>query len=467
MLLIPPRHGKSELASIRFPAWHLGHNPHHEIVDVGYNLDLPMKFSRAVRDLMRDPFYTAIFPDTKLNPESQSVESWLTTERGGYTAVGVGGGLTGKGAHVLIIDDPIKNIEEADNIEIRNQLNDWYQTVAYTRLSPGGGVLVIETWWNDDDLAGRLQALMRSGDPHADQFEVVKYPALAEEYEYRHPETLSVLRVPPVPDQEPVAPEGFELLRKPGDPLHAERYDTDALLRKRANMALRHWSALFQQNPTPDEGAYFKKEFLRYEPQSPDRAGLRVYTAWDFAIGEKQTNDYTVGATILQDHADNWHVVEIVRFRGDAGTIVEEILNTATRWQVARGGDYLVGFEDGQIWRALRPSFMRRCQERAVYPSFEELKPLTDKLARARTLQGRMEHGRVWLPASAPWLKVLEIELLRFPAGVHDDIVDALAWAANLVVRHPPPTEARKRKPKSWKDKLSEMGASGASHMAA
>jgi hypothetical protein len=132
MLLCPPRHGKSELASVRFPAWHLGHYPHHEIINVGYNLDLPMVFSRKVREIVRDPLYLAIFPDTNLDPESQSVEKWITKAGGGFMAAGVGGGITGKGAHALLIDDPIKNQVEADSVSVRDNLMDWYQSTAYT-----------------------------------------------------------------------------------------------------------------------------------------------------------------------------------------------------------------------------------------------------------------------------------------------------------------------------------------------
>ena len=133
MLLMPPRHGKSDLASIRFPALHLGHHPEHEVINCGYNLDLPMKFSRKVREIARDPSFVALFPACSLDAQSQSAEAWNTTLGGGFTAAGVGGGITGKGAHILIIDDPIKNQEEADSIQTRENLWTWYWSTAYTR----------------------------------------------------------------------------------------------------------------------------------------------------------------------------------------------------------------------------------------------------------------------------------------------------------------------------------------------
>lgn len=473
MLLMPPRHGKSELASIRFPAWHLGHNPSHEIINVGYNLDLPMKFSRKVRETMREGEYRAIFPAAQLDPDSQSVEAWNTTSGGGFTAAGVGGGITGKGAHILIIDDPLKNQEEADKVEHRDKLWDWYQSTAYTRLAPGGGVLVIETWWNDDDLAGRLQQMMIGDAEGADQFEIVKYPALSEAWEYRDDydpiNPGQIVRTDEEIDVEN-PPLGYStkltLLRPKDFCLHEDRYPTEALKRIRANLQPRIWSALYQQNPVPDEGMYFRKEFFRYQRGLPAPHGLRIYTAWDFAIGEKQQNDWTVGATIMQDETDTLYVMEIFRMKGDSFQIVEAMLDTAMRWGSVPTTGYLIGAEDGQIWRAIEPLLKKRMSERRQYPPYEVLRPMTDKLARARPLQGRMQQGRVVFPEGASWLPQAEQELLRFPAGAHDDVVDALAWATQLCMGKEPPRLAVPPPLPSWRDKLNIFGG-GAGHMAA
>lgn len=732
MILLPPRHGKSELASIRFPAWHIGHNPTHEIINVGYNLELPMKFSRKVREVMRDPHYKVIFSDAQLDPDSQSVEAWNTTKGGGFTAAGVGGGITGKGAHVLIIDDPIKNQEEADSVLTRDKLWDWYQSTAYTRLAPGGGVLVIEcmvgstsvlmangsqrrldeiragdeiatwengrlstttvakqrssgsdyilkittksgkvlrangrhpflatlptgelkwirarslstankivivkgsevsgpewsaqpkaagcpqnavvsapsitparngpmgivrpdtptrnacgmppastgmasrghstthcspsravlvqsasdtlqmslsprggagncalttttlqgefadssaiiatsqsdilelspshlplhviydftldevisveadgieevfdiqvdrttnfiangavssnTWWNDDDLAGRLQQAMAAEDD-ADQFEIIRYPALSENWEYRDELTGDILRFDEEYNGTGPAP---TLLRPKDTCLHEDRYPTEALKRIRANLQPRIWSALYQQNPVPDEGMYFKKEYFRYQKALPSPNGMRIYTAWDFAIGEKQQNDWTVGATILQDETDTLYVLEIFRMKGDSFQIVEAMLDTALRWGSIPTVGYLMGAEDGQIWRAIEPLLKKRMGERRQYPPYEVLRPMTDKLARARPLQGRMQQGRVVFPEGAGWLPQAEQELLRFPAGAHDDVVDALAWAAHLCMGKEPPRLAVPPPLPSWRDKLSGSFAGAGSHM--
>lgn len=479
MLLMPPRHGKSELASIRFPAWHLGQYPHHELINVGYNLDLPMGFSRKVREIFRDPVFQSCFPNSQLSPDSQSVEKWNTTAGGGFTAAGRGGGITGKGAHILIVDDPIKDQEEADSVLVRDKLWDWYQSTAYTRLAPGGGVLVIQTWWNDDDLAGRLQlAMTKIGTEDApegiDDFEIIKYPALSEKWEYRDDCDPSVPG-PIVRTDEEIdvdnPPLGYStkltLLRAKDTCLHEDRYPTPALKRIRANLQPRIWSALYQQNPVPDEGMYFKREFFRYQRALPELFNRRVYTAWDFAIGEKQQNDWTVGVTILQDETDTLYVLDVFRMKGDSFQIVEALLNVAERWGSESSTGYLLGAEDGQIWRAIEPMLRKRMTERRQYPPYEVLRPMTDKLARARPLQGRMQQGRIVFPQEATWLPQAEQELLRFPAGAHDDVVDALAWVVQLCLGKEPPRMAVPPPIPSWRDKLSFLGGGQGSHMTA
>lgn len=478
MLLAPPRSGKSELASIRFPAWHLGHYPNHEIINAGYNMDLPMIFSRKVRELLRNSTYQGIFP-TRLDPNTQAVEAWMTTSAGGLVAAGVGSGITGKGASVFIIDDPIKNAEEADSPDRRDLIQSWYESAAYTRLAPGGGVLIIQTCWSDDDLAGRLQNKMRLGGDN-DQFEIVKYPALAENFEYRIWPSMEIIRTDTLTPYDEIhhmsstqsaeTIERVELLRSPGDALHPERYDSDALRRIKANVDPRVWSALYQQNPVPDEGMFFNKDQFREIPTKPDARHMRIVTAWDFAIGEKQVNDWTVGTTVAQDHNDVLYVLEVVRFKGDSFRITEEILDVAKRWSGMYGSDYSVGVEDGQLWKAFKPLIDKRMAERKEYPSIEVMKPLSDKTARARPLQGRMQQGRVLFPADASWYPVMRQEMLRFPAGVHDDQVDSLAWAARMVMgRSPPPHELDRGRPKdrSWRDQLDLTDNTGVSWLSA
>lgn len=462
MLLMPPRHGKSELASKNFPAWHLGRHPDHEFIACSYNLSLAMSFSRKVKQIMEDESYAGVFPNTKLDPNNQSTEEWaVARHRGGYVAAGIGGGITGKGANCLVIDDPVRSAEDADSADTREKIWEWYMSTAYTRLAPGGGVLLIQTSWHDDDLAGRLQQQMVSNpdDVDIDQFEVVKYPAIATQDEYLDPATFDIVYEP--------AP-GASLLRSKGDALHPARYDLKklskirALNRKDDGTDGRWWSALYQQNPVPDDGSYFTKDQFR-RGELPDLKKCNVVIAWDFAISEKKQNDYTVGTVLLQDDDDMLHVAEVVRFRsGDGFFIVESILNLTSRWAVP---NLVLGFEDGQIYRSIATLLAKRMRERKMYPATEVLKPITDKLARGRSLQGRMQQGMVSFNDKAEWYETVRAEMLRFPAGVHDDCVDSLAWAAILAVGREPPRKEVPKKPPSWRDRLSGVGQ--LSHMAA
>ena len=732
MILMPPRHGKSEIASRNFPAWHLGQYPEHEFIACSYNLSLAMDFSRKVKGIMGDLLYSSVF-DTRLDPHNQSTESWgIERNRGGYVAAGIGGPITGRGAHVLVIDDPVKNAEEADSADTREKVWEWYLSTAYSRLSPGGGVLIIQcmtgdtpvlmadgserrldalaagaevatydrgllsssrvaavrsngrdsvlkittksgkivrangrhpfltttdgglkwtraralttahkivalpdrkgsgevlpapptavtsqlaaegfahptttsrsgptgtarpastqfpaetptsntgtasrsgnttpswrhkkgsalsaavspalhspitgkissplttattqarfggsyvtaatqesdilelspwhsplpgisnfildeivsveddgveevfdlqvertenfianglvthnTWWHDDDLAGRLQSLMRSGseDEYVDQFEVIKYPAIAEADEFLNEKTDLIEYDPPA-EALVVADAQYAPLRKKGEALHPDRYDLDKLLRIKAqNKGGRWWSALYQQNPVPDDGGYFTKDQFRRAPL-PSLRHTNVYIAWDFAISEKKQNDFTVGTVIVQDPDDMVHVVDQIRFRsGNAFFIVEAILNLAQKWH---NPSLVVGFEDGQIYRAIESLLKKRMRERQFYPPTTVLKPITDKLARGRALQGRMQQGMISFSSVGEWYDGLRTEMLRFPAGAHDDQVDSLSWAVQLVVGREAPKRPAEQKPKSWMDRLQSDGV--LSHMVA
>ena len=467
MLLVPPRHGKSELASIRLPAWHLGHHPTHEVIDCGYNLGLPLKWSRKVRGLLRSPMYQTIFEQTLLDPDSQGAEEWLTTKGGGFTAAGVGGGITGKGAHILIIDDPIKNMEEADSITVRDALQDWYESTAYTRLAPGGGVLIIETWWNDDDLAGRLQQAMNDPETEefVDQFEIVKYPALAEHWEYVDKTTDAITRFEAKLKKKEA--KGYDFIRKPGQALNPKRFPEDLLQKYRHNLQPRIWSALYQQNPVPDSGFYFKRDWFKTAPSFPS-SHTTVCTTWDFAVSEKSQGDWTVGATCVRDPVDMMYVTNIQRFRMDMFGIIEAMMDEALRCMREKRNTYVVGVEDGPIWRTLKPMFMRRCRERKIYPRLHELHAVNDKMTRGRPLQGRMQHGRLCFLEGAPWYAQAQNEMLRFPAGAHDDVVDAISWNAILMLELGLPKEPQRKRMPSWKDKLGTFteGSRAGGHMA-
>jgi predicted phage terminase large subunit-like protein len=423
MLFMPPRHGKSTLASIAFPAWHLGRNPKHEFISCSYSGSLAIGFSRKVRGLLREPNYQTAFK-TRLNQESQSAEAWLTTEGGGFVAAGVGGGITGKGAHVLVIDDPVKNREDAESANSRENAWDWYTSTAYTRLAPGGGVLVILTRWHDDDLAGRLLLQEAQG---GDKWEVVSYPAIANE---------------------------DEKYRKAGEPLHAARYDVKALKGIRGAVGPRDWEALYQQNPVADDGDYFTRDMIKYfQTKDIDMDRMKFYQAWDLAIGQKDRNDYTVGITVGIDQDDNMYVVDLVRGRWDGFDIVEKILDQYELWKPS-----IVGIERGHIEMALGPFLQKRIRERRLFECYiQELKTgRRDKELRARAVQGRMQQGKVFMPQNEQWTGAFVAELLRFPNGVHDDQVDALSWIGLMMAEFGTHYDRPIHKP-SWRDNLPKI----------
>jgi predicted phage terminase large subunit-like protein len=429
IILMPPRHGKSQIASKMYPSWHLGHYPHHEFIGCSYNISLALEFSRDVRNIIRTDTYDKLFPGTKLSSEVQSAESWKLASpgvvgAGGYVAAGIGGGITGKGAHILVIDDPIKNDEEANSIDIRQKIWSWYTSSAYTRLAPGGGILIIQTCWHDDDLAGRIQLMMRENadDEYVDQFEIVKYPAIAEE------------------DEE---------YRLKGEALHPERFDLPKLLRIQRQMGgaqSYQWSSLYQQSPIPTEGAYFSMNMLQYRDETPSVDAMDIYQAWDTAISEEQAKwgNWTVGVTIGLDHQDMAHVLERRRFKTNDSAVIENaIIDMYSNYKRVAA----VGFEDGQIFKTMRSSLKRRMVERKVYIPLDDkenvLKPISDKMVRARPLQARLQNKKVTFPRGCTWVDEMWKEFIRFPAGVQDDQVDATAWCTQLLLGKSPPQPPR------------------------
>mgnify|MGYP001588671362 CR=1 FL=1 len=364
----------------------------------------------------------------------------------------------------LIIDDPFKDRAEANSDTIRASTWDWYTDVALTRLAPGGGVLIINTRWHDDDLSGRLLAM--ADDPESseyiDKWDLVNFAAIADEDEYL---TLDHRLV-----NEPV--EGAKLVRHAGEALHPDRYPLDLLLRIKATMTPQSWNALYQQKPVPDDGEFFHRDQIaEYDPADGREDGT-AYIACDFAITEKQTADWTVIAVGIHMPNDTVHVDDIHRFRsGDAFKIVDTLLNIFIKYQRLNP---ILGVEDGQIWRSMSALFFAEARRRGLYPSVELLKPLTEKQARARPLQGRMQMHMMTFQKGAPWLTKMTEELLRFPSGVHDDIVDALAWMMQLVVTKTPPKPllARRRaSPTGWQNAktvqeriLEHARKSGSSH---
>jgi predicted phage terminase large subunit-like protein len=734
-----PTHN-SEIASKMFPAWHLGHNPSHEIIAASYGVSLPMGFSRKIKDMMADPAYKTVFANTQLNKNAQATEGWLTTKGGGYVPAGCGSGITGKGSHILIVDDPIADAAAADSETQREAVWAWYGSTARTRISPGGGILciqcmtgdtsvlmadnterplsdirigdevatyedgklaaaVIRNWksngndfcfkitttsgkvvranerhpflvedagelkwvrvknlrlgqrivtlkdngvsgkvnsvkkrgardqldvegsasrittsgnglpatarrqrqqiqnrvlrpssstatgltsaitsassqsrtesalsvncpqkwlaalstginccalttattpvrlggcsattatlplsavtqskclsplsntsaftldtivsveaigehevfdiqvdrtenfiaggcvshntrWHDADLAGKLVqqqtedtkevdeelaeakadgasekeiAVIEAKYEEIEQWEVISLPALAEQDEYYDHRTGEITFRKENPE--------CRKLREVGEALHPQRFNELAFKKLRRTLAKRHWSALYQQNPVPDDGDIFTKDSFRFIKTRPRLKGHHVYIAWDLAIGQKQRNDWTVGLVGALNEAGFLIIYDMVRVKTDR--LAELICDTGELYKEQL---QMMGLEQGQIQMSIMPGLNALFEKRKFYPVMtDKLKPVTDKVARARTAQGMAQHGKILLPEDQPWVETLLAELLRFPNSVHDDIADSLSWLCRMVEGQNAPRRAVKQKHKSWKDKL-------------
>lgn len=465
LLMMPPRHGKSEQVSRQFPAYVFGQHPDWEIIHTSYAVSLPEEFSREIRENLRTQEYQALFPNTVLHAEFQSIDAWrLARYGGGYTASGVGGGIIGKGAHVFIIDDPVKNVEEAESQILRDATWKWLTSVASTRMAPGGGVLIIMQCWHEDDVAGRVQEVLSTAGGF--NLEVVSYPALAEVDEWlARPEHDHLLEVAKEVREDKL------LTRYAGEALHEQRYTAKYLNQQKLLLTDREWSALYQQKPIPDGGLMFRPEQFRLS-EPPNTAFFEpvVLQAWDFAISLSTQANWTVGVCALLLPGDILEVVDFRRFRSDDDQeIAAEICGLAAAWF---SSNITVGVENGQIWKAIKKDIEREAQKMVRAFTLVELNPLTDKKARAKPLQARFQRGRITFRQGLALYEQARRELLRFPGAKDDDCVDALAWVSQLALTVSPPQlrGTRKRSArKSWRDDLALQQRRGValSHLAA
>lgn len=409
MLFMPPRHGKSELVSIRLPAFALGKNPARRIVAASYGSDLAHEMSRQAQRVIDSEEYRAIFPDVRLG-KLRNVDEWEVGNRAGarfggrYKCAGVGGALTGRGFDLGLIDDPIKDRMEADSATHRERVWDWYTSVFFTRRNgPDAAIVLVQTRWHEDDLAGRLlrDVAERRGEP----WEIISLPALAE------PES-----------SRPYDP------RREGEPLWPERFGVAALAATREQSS-RDWSALFQQRPAPAAGAVFRREWFRYYDRLPhsilqregappaETSALLRFATVDLAASTKTGADYTVFAIWGLADSGDLYLLDVVRGQFDAPTTLARLTDAVREWSLQ-----FVRVESV----AYQLAFIQLAQAQGL-PVVEQPAD-RDKLSRAYAAAPLMEQGKVFFPRDAEWLHRLEGELLAFPVAPHDDQVDAIAY---------------------------------------
>lgn len=391
---MPPGSAKSTYASIVYPAWYLAQGG-AAIIAASHTAELAERWGRRTRNLVAEHSSTLGYG---LSADSQAAGRWETTNGGEYFAAGVGGAITGRRADLAIIDDPVRSREDADSEVTRNKTWEWYKSDLYTRLKPGGRIVMIQTRWHEDDLAGRVLAEMEAG---GDRWDVVSLPAIAEEND--------------------------QLGRAPGEPLWPDWESLEALERKRRAVGPRDWSALYQQRPAPEEGNYFRADWLRAYAALPHRDTLRVYGASDYAV-TADGGDYTVHVVVGIDPDGRMYLLDLWRKQAASDEWIEAFCDLVKEWKPIEWAE-----ETGQIKAGVGPFIDRRQRERQAWVYRRQFPTRGDKAVRAQSIRGRMALQGLYVPTNASWLPDFRTELLSFPAGKHDDQVDALGLVGQLL----------------------------------
>jgi predicted phage terminase large subunit-like protein len=392
---MPPRHGKSLTCSRRFPAWFIGRNPDKRIMLVSYAANLAEKHGRAARNLMESPIYQRLFPGVTLARDSRAVDSWdIAGHEGGMDALGITGGATGKGAHLLLIDDPLKSRAEAESDLYRDRIWDAFTDDLYTRLEPGGAVVVVATRWHVDDLTGRLLKNMPG------TWKRLKLPALAE-------------------DADPLG-------RPIGAALWPARYPIETLRTIEQTLGPYSFAALYQQRPTPGEGGLFKLNY--FEPARTDTPPTihQIVRYWDLAMSEKTSADYTVGLKLGMDTDQHRYVMDVQRRQIDWGDLTEWMAQV----MMADGPDVAQGIEaKGYQSRAIQ---MLNADPRLHGYSIFGYEADKDKFTRALPAAAKAAAGMMHV-LDRHWTPAFLDEVCAFPNAAHDDTVDALSGAENML----------------------------------
>lgn len=391
---LPPRHGKSEFISYHLPLWFLDLYPERRVILATHTASLSRKFGRRVRNslLGDEPTITEVAED------SQAAEEWETKQGGGMVSAGVGGSITGKGGHLLIVDDPVKNWEEADSEVFQARNIEWFQTTLWTRREPKAVVVLLMTRWHRRDLTGFVLDLDKQGTLKT-RVEHLRFPAVAEG--------------------------GDPLGRQPGEALCPERYDAEALKEIRAIEGSRHFAGLYQQSPVDEASALFSKQWFRYFDARP--ASYRSLITIDQAFSEKKGADYTVLSHTLYDDAGNLYVVEYVRKRVSINGFIELLFQMIERAIGLQAVVLEIEVNETPDNSAMVRVVQGEMTKRDKYFTLKPVRPTKEKRLRATKLIHMAGQGRLFHRAN---MTELEDELLAFPTGDHDDIVDTLSLAA-------------------------------------
>lgn len=382
LIFAPPRHGKSELVSRKLPAYFLGRYPDRQVISSGYGDDFVEEFGRDVRNLVTSSEYHALFPDVSLAADSKAKARWnIGGYRGAYIAAGVGGQITGKGAHLLVIDDPVKDRKEANSEAKREDVWNWYRAVAYPRLEEQAAIVLTLTRWHEDDLAGRLlQAEANGGQP----WEKISFRALSER----------------------------------GEALWPEKFPREVLEETRTVLGPYEWEALYQGRPAPLEGSLFKPDQIQILDAEP--AGVRWVRAWDLAA-TKDGGAYTAGVKL-----GKWDsrivVADVTRLQGSPDEVEQVLVATASR--DGKSCEIHLPQDPGQAGKAQIQYLTSKLAGYQVKSSPET----GDKVTRASPFASQVNVGNVRL-VRGTWNQAYIEELRVFPSGAKKDQVDASSRA--------------------------------------
>ncbi|MEQ1762976.1 MAG: phage terminase large subunit [Pyrinomonadaceae bacterium] len=450
MIFMPPRHGKSETVTIRYTAWRLLREPTLNVIIGSYNQRLANKFSRRIQRIHQDlasrtnnrsgkPEFPVIITNEASTRRTAAAAEWETGGGGTVRAVGVGAGIAGFGAGLVVIDDPVRNRADAESETYRDRVWDWFNDDVYTRLEPNASIILIQTRWHEDDLAGRL---LREAEDGGEQWDVVRLPAIAEAMDsgqltVDNADSFDVTdggraaiadAANGVAGGDARGPVGIvdPIGRRPGAALCPERYDEKALERTRKKLGSYSFAALYQQDPVPSKGVKFKREWFR---QIVDEAppNLRWKRGYDLAISLKTSADYTASFRCAYDKQENLYIADGFRKRIE---YPEQRRYIIERMKAERNTEH--GVEAALHGKALIQDLRRDGANRAY--AFKEIKVATDKLTRALAWLNLAEAGKLFL-VRGPWIDEFVDEICRFPHGKHDDQVDAVSIAVSMLAK--------------------------------
>ena len=396
---MPPRHGKSQITSTYYPAWFIGRNPTKKVMLISHTADLAVDFGRKVRNIIASDAYKEIFPHVTLASDSKSAGRWNTNHGGEFYATGVGSALAGRGADLLVIDDPHNEQEILNgNLEIFEKAYDWFAYGARTRLMPGGRVAVVHTRWHLDDLTGRLVRDMAKN-PLADQYEIVEFPAILE-----------------------IEQDNGEIVEKP---LWPEFFDLEALHRTKNSMPLFQWNAQYQQNPTAEEAAIIKRDWWRrWKWDEPPQCEY-VIMSLDAAAEKHNRADFTSLTTwgvFYNDQEEQYHIILLnsICERYEFPELKSMCLQNYADWQPDA---FIVEKKSAgvAIYQEMRRSGL-------PVSEYTPHRGTGDKIARLNSVSDIVSSGMCWVPETR-WAEELVDEIAAFPFGSHDDRVDSTVMA--------------------------------------